>query len=449
MYVLGVLFIAFGIGLSIALHELGHLIPAKLAGVRCSQYMIGFGPTLWSRQIGDTQYGFKAIPLGGYVRMIGMLPPKPGDPDGLLRGSSTGRLTALIDDARAYSMEEIGPGDENRVFYKLSTWRKLSVMLGGPMMNLVVATVIITGITTLYGQQVPVDGAKVGGVVQCVKPLSATDTSTCGAGDPQSPAAKAGLRPEDVIVAIDGTTVRSSADVSRLIRPQADKPVPFVVRRGDQELKLTITPMANQVPELDEKGQAKRKDDGSYVLTTAGYIGTSTGQNTALERQSITKAPQIVADGVVQTASVVLRLPQKLVQVWDAAFGSAPRDTNSPMSVVGVGRVAGDVASTMSFMGVKLSGPAELLVILLMLLASLNIALFVFNLIPLMPLDGGQIAGALWEALKRGFARLRGAPDPGYVDVAKGMPLSYAMTVVLIGMSVLLIYADLVKPIKL
>jgi membrane-associated protease RseP (regulator of RpoE activity) len=164
-------------------------------------------------------------------------------------------------------------------------------------------------------------------------------------------------------------------------------------------------------------------------------------------RQPLTAVPGIVGSAVGQTAGVVLRIPQKMVGIAQAAFGSGTRDENSPMSVVGVGRVAGEVADG-QIAGVAGDGVSKV-VTLLMLIASLNIALFVFNLIPLLPLDGGHAAGALWEGLKRRIARLRGRPNPGYVDVAKALPVAYAMSLVLIGMSVLLIYADIVNPVKL
>ena len=113
-YIAGVLFVVVGVGLSIALHEIGHLVPAKRFGVKVTQYMVGFGPTIWSRRRGETEYGLKAIPLGGYIRMIGMFPPKPGHAPDRLRSSSTGRFSQLMDQARQESMEEVGPADRDR-----------------------------------------------------------------------------------------------------------------------------------------------------------------------------------------------------------------------------------------------------------------------------------------------------------------------------------------------
>ncbi|MEQ1736956.1 MAG: site-2 protease family protein, partial [Rhodoglobus sp.] len=114
LFVLGVLIILVGLALSIGLHEIGHLVPAKKFGVKVGQYMIGFGPTIWSRKFGETQYGFKAFPLGGYISMAGMFPParKGGKP----RTASTGFFDTLVQDARTSSADQIKPGDEDRVF---------------------------------------------------------------------------------------------------------------------------------------------------------------------------------------------------------------------------------------------------------------------------------------------------------------------------------------------
>ena len=203
-YAAGVLIAAVGVALSIALHEVGHLVPAKRFGVRVTQYMVGFGPTVWSRRRGETEYGLKAIPLGGYIRMIGMFPPKPGDAPGTIRATSTGRFSQLAD-------------DENRVFYRLSTPKKVAVMLGGPLMNLLIAVTLLTGMVTIHGTAETGQGSLVASVAQCVVPVTEAATATTCEGRPGTPAAAAGLKPMDKVISIDGSPVTSSADVSKLI----------------------------------------------------------------------------------------------------------------------------------------------------------------------------------------------------------------------------------------
>ncbi|AKT52220.1 M50 family metallopeptidase [Arsenicicoccus sp. oral taxon 190] len=446
MTILGILVVVIGIGASIALHEIGHLVPAKLFGVKAPQYMIGFGPTLWSRRFGETEYGLKAIPLGGYVKMIGMFPPKrAGEDEHHLRPSGTGRWAAMIDDAREQSMEEVRPGDEHRVFYRLKTWQKLVVMLGGPVMNLVIATVLIGGVMMGYGMAVD-KGARVAAVQQCVRPAGADTTAPCTSADPLTPAAKAGLEPGDRLVSIGGQSISRLADVSGAIRPHAGQAIPVVVERGGARQSLTLTPITSTLPRLGADGQPLTGADGKPLTEQTGFAGMSSAPITAIERQPITAVPGTVGRAVTQTAGVLVQIPQKMVGIAKAAFGSGERDPNGPISVVGVGRIGGEVASGQVH-GFESSGAR--VITLLMLIASLNVALFVFNLIPLMPLDGGHVAGALWEGLRRQVAKVAGRPDPGYVDVAKGLPIAYAMSVVLIVMGGLLIYADIVRPVKL
>ena len=448
LYVAGVLLVVLGVGLSIGLHEVGHLVPAKKFGVKVTQYMVGFGPTLWSTRRGETEYGIKAIPLGGYIRMIGMFPPRPGDAEGTIRVSSTGRFTQLADEARQLSLEEIKPGDENRVFYKLSVPKKVIVMMGGPVMNLLIAVVLLGGIVTIYGQEVVKDGAVVATVTECVVPASAAATkTTCAPTDPKTPAFLAGIQAGDRLLSVAGEPIRRTSDVGKLIRPRVGEQTPVVVLRDGVEKTLQVTPIRNTIQQVGQDGRPLVDDSGDPVVVSAGFLGVSSAAVTARERQSVTVVPGIITSYVGHVGELFLHLPQRLTDVAQAAFGSEARDPNGPQSVVGVGRAAGEVASG-QVAGLDNSAVGRFVTIL-SLMVGLNIALFVFNLIPLLPLDGGHVAGALWEGLKRTTARVLKRPDPGHVDVAKALPVAYAVSTVLIVMSALLIYADFVKPVKL
>ncbi len=447
-FVLGVLFMATGIALSIALHEVGHLLPAKRFGVRVTQYMVGFGPTVWSRRRGETEYGVKAVPLGGYIRMIGMFPPRRGDAPGTVRASSTGRLSQLVDEARTASLEEVRPGDEDRVFYRLSVPKKLVIMLGGPTMNLLIGIVLLTLMVTVHGLQTPQKGAEVVTVAQCVVPATEYTESTTCAGRPATPAVAAGIQPGDRFVSIGGTPVQDIEDVGTLIRPETGKSVRIVVERDGRDITLTATPVSNTVAVLDDQGNPVTRADGTVETTTAGFLGVTSRQPTAYEPQPVSAVPGIVWSYTTLTGEALIHIPERMGGVWDAAFGGAERQLDSPMSVVGVGRVAGEVGAG-RYDSIFGDTVPDKLWTLVGLLAGLNIMLFLFNLIPLLPLDGGHVAGALWEGLKRQWAKVRGLPDPGYVDVAKALPVAYTVSVVILAMSLLLIYADIVKPIKL
>jgi membrane-associated protease RseP (regulator of RpoE activity) len=441
LYLAGVVAFAVAIAVSIGLHEVGHLAPAKRFGVRVTQYMIGFGPTVWSRKSGDTEYGVKAIPLGGYIRMIGMFPPKRGDDPRFLRRSSTGRLSVLADQARAQSMEELKAGDEDRVFYKLSVPKKVVVMMGGPTMNLLIAAVLLTITTSVLGM--PAATTTLGVVNDCVLPASATTTS-CSPSDPKAPASAAGLRPGDRIVSYAGVPITSWNRLHDQIRVSRGTAVPVVVERAGRQLTLSITPIVTDRPVYDAQGRPEKTATGQVRTERIGFLGVSPTQQ--LRRESVTAVPGVLWQGLSGTAGVVLRIPQKMVGVAQAAFGSGQRDPNGPVSIVGVGRITGEATTQAPDSGFGWRG---WLVFYFGIIAALNIALFIFNLIPLLPLDGGHVAGALWEGARRTVARLRHRADPGPTDVARLLPIAYAASAVLIAMSVLLIYADIVNPINL
>src|SRR5512139_3628799 len=182
---------------SIALHELGHLSFAKLFGVRVPQYMVGFGPTAWSRHKGETEYGIKWFPLGGYIRMIGMLPPAKGDESGKARTMRTGPFQGLIDSARGAALEEVRPGDEDRVFYGKKWWQKLLIMLAGPAANLVIAFLLF--MVLIMGIGISTQQPVVSTVAKCVVPITQTERE-CTAKDPLTPANAVGLKPGDRFV---------------------------------------------------------------------------------------------------------------------------------------------------------------------------------------------------------------------------------------------------------
>ncbi len=436
LFILGVLFVAVGIAVSIALHEVGHLLPAKLFNVRVTKYMIGFGPTIWSRKKGETEYGFKAIPAGGFVSMIGMYPPNAED--GTVRPSSTGMFQTLATEARSMAHEEVGPGDENRVFYRLPVWKKIIIMLGGPFMNLLIG-VVLTGVL-LMGFGMPQPTTTLSEVNACQVKYgepAPTDQSTCT----KTPAAAAGLLPGDVITTFDGRPVTDWNALTSWIRSSAGRQVPITISRGGAVVSTTITPVLTARPVLDDGGRAVLDSKGNAVTQPVGFIGV--GPTSAMVPQPATAVLPSVGDSMAKISGVVLNLPQRVVAVGQAAFSSAPRDPNGPISVFGVGRVAGEVASMQQ---VPLSARIATLV---GLLAGVNLALCVFNLIPLLPLDGGHVAGALYEAARRRVAKLFRRKDPGPFDIAKLLPLTYVVASLLLVMGALLMYADIVKPINI
>ena len=429
LYLAGIIVFLIGLMASVGLHELGHLVPAKIFGVRVPQYMVGFGTTAWSIRRGETEYGIKWIPLGGYIRMIGMLPPRPGDDPTRLRSSSTGPFQGLIESARDVAQEEVRPGDEDRVFYRKKWWQKVIIMSGGPFMNFVLSFILFSILLVGIGipALTPVVSPKTN---TCVIPISEQRTD-CRATDQPTPAVKAGMKPGDRIVPFGGQKINSWDDATRLIRSHGAGPVAVGIVRDGKPMTLNVTLIAQDRPSTTDP---KKIDKG------VGFLGVMPTE--VMQQQSLGVVVGYMGQLTGRVAESLLNLPQKMVGVWHAAFSGDKRDPEGPVGVVGAGRMGGEILSS------DLSGKQKV-AFLVNLLAGFNLAIGMFNLIPLLPLDGGHIAGGLWEGLKRAYARVRRRPEPGYVDIAKVLPLTYALAFVMIIMAGLLVYADLINPLTL
>ena len=430
---LGILIFAIGLLLSIALHELGHMAPAKKFGVKVPQYMVGFGPTLWSKVKGETEYGLKGIPLGGYIRMIGMFPPNP---KGVQDPEKLGRMGQMVEAAREEVLAEISPEDEPRTFYRLSVPKKLTVMFGGPFMNLVIATILFTISLSVIGR--PVVSTTVSDVVACV-PTSAnpngiaSTSGTCEGGE-STPASEIGLAPGDKLLTVNGVEISAWEDLGTALGDQAGNvvDVTYLTSSGETITK-NVEVAALESPVFGDNG------DATGEFTIRGFLGVT--PSFELEQSPVSEVPGFMATVTASSIAALMEFPARVFGLAGDLFTEAPRDPEGPVSVVGIGRISGQIASSEEVPTIYKAGD------LITLLASVNLFLFVFNMVPILPLDGGHIAGALYEGARRQIARVRRKPLPGPVDTAKMLPVAYAMSLVLLAMSAIVILADIIKPI--
>jgi membrane-associated protease RseP (regulator of RpoE activity) len=421
--------------------------------MRVPQFMVGFGPTVWSRRRGETEYGIKAVPLGGYIRIVGMIPPAE---EGESKRAT--RMRTFIAEVRGQALNDVRSDDGARVFWAKPWWQRVIVMFAGPFHNLVLAVlffaitlsavgtnVFTTTLSSVPACVLPAGAATAADDDACSEPILTTGPDagqkcTLGTADcalpVQSPAAAAGLEPGDTILAVGGKPVdRTAFDswtaVQEAIRSSPGTPLVVSVDRDGRRLDLTVTPIENTV----------YVEAGSDETTTAGYLGVSPTPGFA--RQSLADLPSYFGMVVSQSVDKLVQIPERIPQVFRAAFLGEKRDPNGPVGVVGVGRISGEVFAEQNFSGLqKIS-------IFMSLLASINLVLFLFNLLPMYPLDGGHIAGALYEKARGTVARWRGRPDPGPFDIARLMPVAYAVAGVFLVLSALLVVADIVNPITI
>lgn len=418
--VFGVLFFSL-LMVSVALHEVGHMVPAKRFGVKVPKYFVGFGRTLWSTRRGDTEYGVKLWPLGGFVQLLGMYPPRdPARPQT--------RWQRFADDVRAAEWDEIMPEDTGRLFYERPTWQKVVTMLGGITMNLLIAFVLLWGVLGIHGLWQP--QTTVASIQECVI-TEARDDMTCTPDDPPSPASLAGLRAGDVVVEFNGVTVDDYGHLSGLIRANLGGEAVLVVERdGVRQRLATVNTLVTTVP--DELDPSKG--------VSAGWLGVRPEH--ALVKGGPGEALATMWTLSKQSAVALVQFPAKVWAVVADMVTGQPRDVYGPLSILGASTIAGEVAAGNGTVGDKVATFASLL-------ASVNLFLALFNLVPLPPLDGGHVVGALYEGVRRSWARLRGRPDPGPVDTALMVPIAYVVGAFLLLCGVALIVADIVSPLRL
>ena len=384
--------------ISVMLHETGHFVLAKKFGMKVTRYFVGFGPTIWSTWRGETEYGIKALPLGGFVKIVGM---------------------HSLDDPE-------DPEDEPRTFRSHPAWQRILVLCAGSAMHFILALLLIFGLALGVGI-VNDNVTQVGTISSCVPvSLTAYDNGTCAGSHQQSPAQLAGLRVGDVVTAFDGRSVTNFTftQLTDLIRPlPPGTPVTITVRRD------------GKLVNLHAKLAGIPGRSGSYL-----GIGSAIVFQVANPLRAIEYSGSTFGQVLVGSAQAAAELPGAL----HVLFNSKERSTSpggQVTSVVGAAQATGAELGSNQGWQYKVS-------FVLLLIASLNIFVGAFNLLPLLPLDGGHIAAIIYERLRAWFARLRGRPDPGLVNMAKLVPVSFSLFVVLIFFSLILVLADIVNPIN-
>jgi membrane-associated protease RseP (regulator of RpoE activity) len=401
MFVIGIVLFALAILVSVALHECGHMWAARATGMKVRRYFVGFGPTLWATRRGETEYGVKAVPLGGFCDIAGMT-----------------------------SVDELRPDEVDRAMFKQKVWKRVAVLFAGPGMNFVIGLVLIYAVAVIWGlPNLHAPTSAVVGQTSCVAPeVTKGQLGQCtGTG----PAAAAGIRPGDVITKVGNTDVHTFDELVTAVQ-KLTGPTPVVVQRDGRDITTVVDVTQTQ------RWTANKKGSGSGP-SRVGAIGISAAEYGPTHYNPITAVPatfKFSGDLAVQLGKSLAAIPGKVGDLVHAISGGQ-RDPNTPISVVGASIIGGDTVNH------------GLWVAFWFFLAQLNFVLGAVNLIPLLPFDGGHIAIAVYEKIRNMIRSARGMVAAAPVNYMKLMPATYVVLVVVVGYMLLTVTADLVNPIRL
>ena len=401
---LGVVAFVVALLVSVMLHEAGHFFTARRFGMKATRFFVGFGPTLWSTRRGETEYGVKAIPAGGFVTIVGMTP-----------------------------LEEVPPGDEDRAFYRQAAWKKGIVLAAGSTMHFIIAVLLVFGTTYAVGV-VDTEAPVLSAPTACIPERVVLDEPVpegCTTGTVPGVAAAAGLQSGDRVLSAGGREVSSYVEFVELVRDSPGQPLQLVVERDGDPVSVELVPVPVTRPDLDDPERS----------VEVGAIGV--GRELVTKRLGLVDATQESVDrlGLIVTGTWTA-LTEKLGTV--TKLYSPDRDEQGLVGVVGAARVSGEVLALEVPFAVRVSD-------FLLLIAGLNLFVGIFNLLPLLPLDGGHLAVVGYESardkLRRRFAGYRG--EIRRVDYNKLLPMTYLVVVAFIGLTLFIAGADIVNPISI
>jgi len=398
--VIGVLAFVVALLISVMIHEAGHYLTAKRFGMKVTEFFLGYGARIWSFRRGETEFGIKAIPAGGYCKIVGMAPG-----------------------------EEVAPEDQHRRFLSGTVPQRLIVLGAGSFLHFVLGFILVlilfSGIGTVRALNTVEE------VVPCILTQG---QSECAPTAPRSPALSAGLLAGDEIISVRSVGAQSEGEkmkwgeIVTLIRASANEELIFTIDRSGELLELTI-PVASRTIDGQSFGVIGVVNDFGKVR-----LGPIDG---------IVESATFVRDVTTGSFEALIKLPTLIPALIDQTFGGEERDPEGLVGIVGVARTTGEAA------GSERLDTSDKITFFIVMVAGLNIFVGIFNLLPILPLDGGHMAVAIADGVKRTSARLRKRPMPEPIDVEKLTPLTLVVVVLLLSLTVLLVIADIVNPVRL